>query len=56
MNMVYVLDIMKKLEYWSEKFKEWIMNNYGNPLLWVGILGAGILVLRLAFGTVNKDN
>ncbi len=56
MNMVYLLDIMKTLEVWSEKLKKFIMDNYGNPLLWIGVLGGGILILSLAFGTINKDN
>lgn len=56
MNFVYVLDIIKTLEVWSEKLKGWIMDNYGNPLLWVGILGFGILLLKVVFGTIDKDN
>lgn len=56
MNMIFLLDIMKTLEVWSEKLKAWIMDNYGNPLLWVGILLFGIVLLRGVFGTINKDN
>lgn len=56
MSFVYVLDIMKTLEVWSEKLKGWIMDNYGNPLLWVGILGFGIILLKVVFGTIDKDN
>ena len=53
---MYVLDIMKTLEVWSEKLKNWIMDNYGNPLLWIGILLIGIVMLKFVFGTIDKDN
>ena len=40
------LDIMKKLEEWSGKLEEWITKNYANPLLWVGILIFGVILLK----------
>ncbi len=54
-NLVYTMSIMKTLEEWSEKLKSWIMENYSNPLLWVGILVVGIVFFKTMFGTLNKD-
>ncbi len=54
-NYINCLDFFEKLQEWSDKFKEWIMSNYGNPLLWVGILIVAFLFFKIMFGTLNKD-
>lgn len=54
MNYMVALDIMKKLEEWSGKLEEWITKNYANPLLWVGILIFGVLLLKVILNSVNK--
>lgn len=55
MNLMYSLDILKTLEDWSAKLEEWITNNYGNPLLWVGILAVGVVFLRVVLMGMNKN-
>ena len=54
MNYMVTLDIMKKLEEWSGKLEEWITKNYTNPLLWVGILIFGVMLLKIILNTVHK--
>ena len=55
MDIIYVLDLFKTLKEWSDKLEEWLLKNYGNPLLWVGIVLAGILFFKIMFGALNKD-
>lgn len=54
-NLISVLSIFSKLQEWSDKFKSWIMDNYSNPILWVGILGGGFLFYKIMYGALNKD-
>lgn len=54
-NLIYTMSIMETLEKWSEKLKAWIMDNYGNPVLWVGILVVGIIFFKAMFSALNKD-
>lgn len=54
-SMVNILSIMSKLEEWSAQLKEWIMANYTNPVLWVGIVAVGFLFFKVMFSTLNKD-
>ena len=54
MNM-QVLTLWEKLNEWSESFKNWIFENYHNPLLWVGIIGVGFILFKTVFSTLNKD-
>lgn len=54
MNYIVTLGIMKKLEEWSSKLEQWITDNYSNPLLWVGILILGVLLLKIILSSVNK--
>jgi len=56
MNYMVTLGIMKKLEEWSGKLEEWITKNYTNPLLWVGILIFGVLLLKIILNSVNKGD
>ena len=43
---------------WGEEFIEparrWLENNHSNPVLWMGLLGLGVLVFAYTFGTLNK--
>lgn len=54
-NSIYFLSIMDKLQEWSDKLKSWIMDNYGNPILWVGILAVAFIFFKVMFSTLNKD-
>lgn len=55
MNYMYAVTIMETLEKWSENLKSWIMENYGNPILWVGIVVVGLVLFKLLFGTLNRN-
>ena len=54
-NLVNVMSIMSKLQEWSDQLKNWIFDNYNNPLLWVGILVVAFVFFKVMFGTLNKN-
>ena len=54
-TIIEVLGILKTLEKWSDKLKQFIFDNYSNPLLWVGILGVGFIFFASMFSALNKD-
>ena len=54
-NYVVTLSVIDKLKEWSDKFKDFIMNNYGNPILWVAILVFGILLYKVLYSGLNKN-
>ena len=54
-NYIYSLGVLETLQEWSDKLEAWIVKNYGNPLLWVGILVVAFLFFKVMFGTLNKD-
>ena len=45
-----MLEIIETLEEWIQPFKDFIMENHSNPILWVGI----ILLVLAVFGVVSK--
>lgn len=55
MKTMQVLGIWTWLEEQSVKFRDWITQNYTNPLLWVGIVVIGFLVFKSVYSTLNKD-
>ena len=55
MNSVYLLDILKTLEEWSDKLEAWLDKHYGNPILWVGIVVVGLVLFKTVFSSLNKD-
>lgn len=50
-----ILGIWSTLEGWSEEFKQFILDHYNNPLLWIGLLGGGILACVLVYEALHKD-
>lgn len=55
-NYIEVLGIMDILKEWSDKFKDFITKNYSNPILWVSILAFGILLFKVLYSGLNKNN
>ena len=55
MNYISVLSIMDKLKEWSDKLKQFVNDNYSNPLLWVGILAFGIILFKVLYSGLNKN-
>lgn len=44
---------------WAEEavlpFKEFIIDNYGNPILWIALLGLGIFLFGFTYSSLNKN-
>ena len=52
--MVQILGIWETLEGWSNDFRDWILKNYTNPLLWVGIIVVAFVVFKSVYSTLNR--
>lgn len=54
------MDVLKsfaaKLEKFVEPLREWIFKHYNNPLLWVTLFVGGLIIFRIAYEALNKDN
>ncbi len=50
-----VLNIIDSINGVADNFKEWIINNSSNPLLWIGLFFLGILVFVVAYRALNKQ-
>lgn len=46
---------MEKLNELTEIFRTWIIANSSNPILWIGLFVAGLLVFFLTYGALNKN-
>ena len=51
-----ILTIWENLEKWSADFKQFILDNNSNPLLWIGLLGGGLLVCYLVFEAISSKD
>lgn len=51
-----IITIIDKLNEWVEPFKNWIYDNYGNPLMWLGLFLAGLAVFFLTYSALSKNN
>lgn len=50
-----ILNIMDSINKVADNFKEWIIENSLNPLLWVGLFFLGILVFVVTYRSLNKE-
>ena len=49
-----ILNIIDSINEIANNFKEWIINNGGNPILWVGLFFLGIFVFSVTYRALNK--
>lgn len=50
-----MLNVMDKLDEWVKPFKDFIIRNHNNPLLWVALVIIGLMVFGIAYNALNKD-
>ncbi len=50
-----ILTLWDTLNKYSLQFRDWIFDNYTNPLLWVGLVVGGYIIFRAVYSTLNKD-
>lgn len=49
-----ILTIWETLEKWSNDLKQFILDNNSNPLLWIGLLGGGLLICYLIYEALHS--
>lgn len=47
--------MIKWLENVSENFKDWIIENGNNPVLWVGLFFLGLFIFIITYKALNKN-
>ena len=50
-----MLSIIDKLNEWVEPFKNFIMKNHGNPLMWLVFFLIGLAVFAIAFSALHRN-
>ena len=50
-----MLGIMETLEGWAETFKEFIMDNHSNPILWITIILIGLALFGFLYNSLSKN-
>lgn len=53
--MFYVLGIIESLEKALKPFREWIQDNYSNPIMWLGLFVLGLLVFQFTYSALQKE-
>lgn len=49
-----ILNIMDSINEVADNFKNWIIDNSTNPLLWVGLFFLGIFIFVVTYRALNK--
>jgi len=49
-----ILSIMDTINEGANSFKDWIIDNSGNPLLWIGLFFLGIFIFLITYRALNK--
>lgn len=50
-----MLTIVDKLNEWVEPFKRFVMENHGNPIMWLAFVLIGIFVFSVVFGALHRN-
>ena len=50
-----LFNLYEKIEQLGLQFKEFIMNNSTNPLLWIGLFLGGLLIFKIVFYALDKN-
>ena len=49
-----ILSIMDKLTELSDNFKEWLIANGDNPIIWIAFFGGGLLLFFFLYNYLKK--
>ena len=49
------LSIIDRINEWVEPFKNWVMTNHNNPIMWLIFVLIGILVFSAVFGALHRN-
>ena len=48
-------NFLDSLEEISNNFQDWIVENQSNPVLWVGLLVAGMAIFYVTYNALQKE-
>ena len=51
-----ILGIIEKIEEWVRPFKNFVINNHGNPFMWLIFFLVGIAIFSLTFSALHRNN
>lgn len=51
-----ILSIIDTLNDWIEPFKDWVIDNHGNPFMWLAFVLIGIAIFGLTYSALNKNS
>ena len=49
------MKIIETLEKWAEVFKNFIMNNHANPILWIGMIIISLAIFGFVYDSLSKN-
>lgn len=50
-----LLNIVDSINKVAKDFQGWIIENGSNPILWIGLFFAGILIFYITYNALHKD-
>ena len=50
-----MLSIMESLEKLSDTFKQFILDNQNNPVLWIGLVVLGVALFGTTYNALSKN-
>ena len=50
-----MLSIMESLEKLSDTFKQFILDNQSNPVLWIGLVVLGVALFGFTYNSLSKN-
>ncbi len=52
---MYILNFFDNFSKFMDSIKEWIFDNYNNPLLWLGIVIVTLSIFGIIYSYLHKD-
>lgn len=50
-----ILSIIDSINEFIEPFKDWVIENHGNPFMWLAFVLIGIAIFAITYNALNKD-
>lgn len=53
--MLYVLDILESIDKAIKPFRDWLRENYSNPIMWLALFVIGLFVFQATYSALQKE-
>ena len=53
--MLYTLNILESIDKVLKHFRDFIEDNYSNPLMWLGLFILGLLIFQATYSALQKE-